>query len=110
MKSGTVKWFNTRKGYGYIKPGDGGFDVYVHISAVERAGLVDLKEGQEIYFDIAVDQRTGEAFVQTLGVPVGRLQEPDDSAAEPDGKPSVLSLAKIWARQGAPRSAGRDRE
>ena len=46
MKSGTVKWFNSRKGYGVIKPVDGGFNVYVNIMAVERAGLAELKEGQ----------------------------------------------------------------
>jgi cold shock CspA family protein len=46
MKTGTVTWFNARKGYGFLKPDDGGFNVYVHISAVERAGMMDLKVGQ----------------------------------------------------------------
>lgn len=66
MKTGTVKWFNARKGYGFIKPIDGGFNVYVHITAVNRAGLVELKEGQKINFDTVVDQRTGEVFAENL--------------------------------------------
>lgn len=50
MATGTVKWFNTTKGYGFIQPDDGGKDVFVHISAVERAGLRSLKEGQKLEF------------------------------------------------------------
>jgi len=69
MKTGTVKWFNARKGYGFIKPVDGGFDVYVHISAVKRAGLVDLKQGEKINFDTVVDERTGEVSSENLSVP-----------------------------------------
>lgn len=52
MTIGTVKWFNTAKGYGFIQPEDGGKDVFVHISAVERAGLGTLKEGQRVEFDV----------------------------------------------------------
>lgn len=51
MASGTVKWFNNQKGYGFIQPEEGGADVFVHISAVEKAGLATLKEGQRIVFD-----------------------------------------------------------
>lgn len=51
MASGTVKWFNNQKGYGFIQPEEGGADVFVHISAVEKAGLATLKEGQKITFD-----------------------------------------------------------
>jgi CspA family cold shock protein len=51
MASGTVKWFNNQKGYGFIQPEEGGADVFVHISAVEKAGLQTLKEGQKITFD-----------------------------------------------------------
>jgi cold shock protein len=69
MKTGTVKWFNARKGYGFIKPVDGGFDVYVHISVVKRAGLVDLKQGEKINFDTVVDERTGEVSSENLSVP-----------------------------------------
>ena len=69
MKTGTVKWFNARKGYGFIKPVDGGFDVYVHISAVKRAGLVELKQGEKINFDTGVDERTGEVYSENLSIP-----------------------------------------
>ena len=51
MSTGTVKWFNATKGYGFIQPDDGSQDVFVHISAVERAGLQSLREGQKIYFE-----------------------------------------------------------
>jgi CspA family cold shock protein len=60
MASGTVKFFNVQKGYGFIKPDDGGIDVFVHISAVERAGLRSLVEGQRVSFDIEADRRTGK--------------------------------------------------
>jgi CspA family cold shock protein len=52
MSNGTVKWFNTTKGYGFIQPEDGGADVFVHISAVERAGLRSLNEGQRVEFEL----------------------------------------------------------
>jgi CspA family cold shock protein len=68
MKTGTVKWFNTRKGYGFIKPVDGGFDVYVDIAALKRAGLVELKEGQKINFETAVDERTSEILAENVSV------------------------------------------
>ena len=53
MATGTVKWFNPQKGFGFIEPSDGGKDVFVHISAVERAGLSSLKEGQKIKYEMA---------------------------------------------------------
>ena len=90
MRTGTVKWFNTRKGYGYITPIDGGFDVYVHIDAVERAGLIHLKEGQKINFEIVVDGRTGETFVATLKPLAGDLEKTDSVGGElgsPPGAP-----------------------
>jgi CspA family cold shock protein len=68
MKTGTVKWFNVRKGYGFIKPVDGGFDVHVDISAVSRAGLVELKEGQKINFETVTDERTGEISAENLSL------------------------------------------
>ncbi|KUO62090.1 MAG: cold-shock protein [Alphaproteobacteria bacterium] len=52
MATGTVKWFNTQKGYGFIQPDDGGNDVFVHISAVERAGMMSLNEGQKISYEL----------------------------------------------------------
>ena len=60
MASGTVKWFNATKGFGFIQPDDGGNDVFVHISAVERAGLGSLNEGQKIGFELERDQRSGK--------------------------------------------------
>ena len=59
MQVGTVKWFNGQKGFGFIQPDDGGNDVFVHISAVERAGLGSLNEGQKVSFELERDQRSG---------------------------------------------------
>ena len=56
MATGTVKWFNAQKGFGFIEPSDGGKDVFVHVSALERAGLSSLKEGQKIKYEIAHDR------------------------------------------------------
>ena len=56
MQTGTVKWFNAQKGFGFIQPGDGGKDVFVHISAVERAGLSGLNEGQKISYDVVSER------------------------------------------------------
>jgi CspA family cold shock protein len=66
MSTGTVKWFNTQKGFGFIQPDDGGKDVFVHISAVERAGLYQLNEGQKISFDVVQDKRSGKAAADNL--------------------------------------------
>jgi CspA family cold shock protein len=56
MATGTVKFFNTQKGYGFIEPSDGGKDVFVHISAVERAGMSTLREGQKVSFDVVTER------------------------------------------------------
>ena len=61
MPTGTVKFYNSAKGYGFIQPDDGGRDVYVHASALERAGMGGLVEGQKVTFDVEVDQRTGKS-------------------------------------------------
>jgi len=66
MNKGIVKWFNSQKGFGFIQPSDGGKDVFVHISAVERAGMGTLNEGQNVYFDIAADRRTGKSAAENL--------------------------------------------
>src|SRR6476659_6450092 len=68
MAMGTVKWFNTQKGYGFIQPDDGQKDVFVHISAVERAGLSSLNEGQKVSFDIVADRRSGKSSADNLRV------------------------------------------
>ena len=64
--TGTVKWFNSQKGYGFIQPDGGGKDTFVHISAVERAGLRMLSEGQKIEFDLVADQRSGKMSAENL--------------------------------------------
>ncbi len=65
MPTGTVKWFNPTKGYGFIEPSDGGRDAFVHISAVERAGLNGLREGQKIEFEL-VPGRNGRSSAENL--------------------------------------------
>jgi len=66
MATGTVKWFNAQKGFGFIQPDDGGADAFVHISAVERAGLNDLREGQKVSYELVADRRTGKASADQL--------------------------------------------
>jgi cold shock protein len=66
MQTGTVKWFNGQKGFGFIQPDDGGNDVFVHISAVERAGMHSLNEGQKISFEVIADRRTGKSSAGNL--------------------------------------------
>ncbi len=66
MSTGTVKWFNAQKGFGFIQPDDGSQDVFVHISAVERAGFNDLKEGQKLSFELAEDRRSGKKSADRL--------------------------------------------
>jgi CspA family cold shock protein len=66
MANGTVKWFNSTKGFGFIQPDDGGNDVFVHISAVERAGMTSLNDGQKIGYDIEVDSKRGKSSAVNL--------------------------------------------
>jgi len=66
MSTGTVKWFNSTKGFGFIQPDDGGQDVFVHISAVERAGMRDLQEGQKISYEMVQDRRSGKMAADQL--------------------------------------------
>ena len=66
MAIGTVKWFNPTKGFGFIQPDAGGADVFVHISAVERAGMRDLNEGQKIEYEVVADRRTGKSSADNL--------------------------------------------
>ena len=66
MNNGPVKWFNAQKGYGFIQPEGGGKDVFVHISAVERAGLRELREGQRVSFEVVTDRKTGKSAAENL--------------------------------------------
>jgi cold shock protein len=66
MPNGTVKWFNNQKGFGFIQPDEGGKDVFVHISALERAGMQTLHEGQKVSFDVVADRRTGKSSADNL--------------------------------------------
>jgi cold shock protein len=66
MSTGTVKWFNQTKGYGFIQPDDGGNDVFVHISAVERAGLSTLSDNQKVSYDLEADRKTGKSSATNL--------------------------------------------
>jgi CspA family cold shock protein len=68
MPTGTVKWFNGQKGFGFIQPRDGGTDVFVLISAVERAGLSGLAEGQKVAFEIKADKMRGKTSAENLSV------------------------------------------
>ena len=61
-----MKWFNGQKGYGFIQPDDGGKDVFVHISAVQRAGMSRLNEGQKVVFEVVPDRKTGKSSVGNL--------------------------------------------
>ena len=70
MQTGTVKWFNSQKGFGFIQPESGGPDVFVHISAVERAGFSDLAEGQKLAFEVVADGRSGKSSADRLTVAV----------------------------------------
>ena len=66
MTIGTVKWFNATKGFGFIAPDDGGNDVFVHISAVERAGMGSLNEGQKLSFEAKIDSKRGKSSAENL--------------------------------------------
>ena len=68
MATGTVKWFNGQKGYGFIQPNDGGKDVFVHISAVERAGFSGLAEGQRVNYEIRTDRKSGKDSADNLSL------------------------------------------
>jgi CspA family cold shock protein len=66
MTTGVVQWFNPTKGYGFIQPDDGGKDVFVHVSALERASMRDLVEGQKVSFDIEIDSRSGKTSATNI--------------------------------------------
>lgn len=66
QQTGTVKWFNDEKGYGFIEPSEGGKDIFVHISAVNQSGMKTLREGQKISFEVQTDQKTGKSAAANL--------------------------------------------
>jgi len=66
MPTGTVKWYNAQKGFGFIQPDDGGKDAFVHVSAIERAGMGDLTEGQKISYELVTDKRSGKMSADSL--------------------------------------------
>lgn len=66
MSTGTVKWFNTTKGFGFIQPDEGGNDVFVHISAVQRSGMETINEGQKLEYELVTDRRTGKTAAGNL--------------------------------------------
>ena len=66
MAIGTIKWYNAQKGFGFIQPDDGSKDAFVHVSAIERAGMNDLREGQKISFELIKDSRTGKVSADKL--------------------------------------------
>jgi len=68
MTMGTVKWFNLQKGFGFIAPDDGGKDAFVHISALERAGISELREGQKLEFELVSDQKSGKMAAESLKI------------------------------------------
>jgi CspA family cold shock protein len=68
MSTGTVKWFNTQKGFGFIQPADGSKDAFVHISALERSGIRDLREGQKVSYELVADRRTGKQAAENLSI------------------------------------------
>ncbi|MCC8946557.1 cold-shock protein [Bradyrhizobium sp. Arg62] len=68
MTTGTVKWFNSQKGFGFIQPEDGSSDVFVHISAVERAGLSRLAEGQKVHYEVKTDRMRGKVSAESLSL------------------------------------------
>jgi CspA family cold shock protein len=106
MKTGTVIWFNARKGYGFLKPDDGGFNVYVHISAVERAGMMDLKVGQKINFELVMDDRTGEVRAENLSFLPEVFENPCVGAAAIPRAPTAVPFVGFFAGWRASRLLG----
>jgi CspA family cold shock protein len=90
MATGTVKWFNPTKGFGFIEPDDGGADTFVHISAVEQAGFSTLHDGQKVSFELEADRRTGKQSAVALevlsdGDPAPRAPRPPRDSFRPSG-------------------------
>ena len=106
MKTGTVKWYNARKRYGFLKPGDGGFNVYVHSSAVERAGMMDLKVGQKINFEMVMDDRTGEVRAENLSALPEVFENPCVGGGAIPRAPTAVPFVGLFAGWRASRLLG----
>ena len=96
MSTGTVKWFNGQKGYGFIQPDDGGSDVFVHISAVERAGLRGLQEGQKLSFELERDKRSGKRPPHGVFLAVSAPSGRSLSSSSGTPKSSRILLTSAW--------------
>jgi CspA family cold shock protein len=103
MKTGTVNWFNARRGYGFLKPVDGGFNVYVHLSAVERAGMMDLKAGQKINFEMVMDDRTGKFRAENLSALPEVFENPVVGAGAISRAPTAVPFVGLFAGRRASR-------
>jgi cold shock protein len=104
VKTGYVKWFCSQKGYGYISPADGGFNVRVQLSEVRHAGLLELKDGQRINFEALADDRTGEILAVKLTAPTSAPADLVGSQAKPVGKWG--SVRWLLAGRKTPQSGG----
>jgi CspA family cold shock protein len=114
MPHGTVKFFNGAKGFGFIAPDDGGADVFVHVSAVERSGLGGLKDGDQVQFEVEQDRRSGKLAavnLQVTGAAPASPRGPGRAGFEPRGfdrrdGPSAPSRANAGAREPASPGSG----
>ena len=93
MAPGTVKWFNGQKGFGFIEPDQGGTDVFVHISAVERAGFSSLNEGDKVSYEIVADKRSGKSSADSLK----KISASQGGFAGSLAKPSPLTGRRAFA-------------
>ena len=116
MATGKVKWFNTAKGFGFIQPDDGGQDIFVHVSAVERAGLSQLDEGQTVNYELEQDSRSGKTAAGNLEVtgsaPPGersaRAPRPAASAAVTAAATETVAAAAVTVAVAADTAAAVD--
>jgi cold shock protein len=92
---GTVKWLSSRKGYGVLHPADGGFYVCVRVSALERAGIVELKQGQKVKFDIVADKRTGQLFADNLSILPDAREKMRGGASKPVAQPTSPFVGRL---------------
>src|SRR3954454_25288485 len=97
MATGTVKWFNEQKGYGFIQPDQGGKDVFVHISAVERSGMRGLADGQKVSYDVEADRRSGKESAANLRAAYATPPRPTTLKSKPPRGGRLLSIRACYA-------------